>query len=188
TAPSTVLGSPASANVLLLALEELLEVEDQDSLRVVITREGTARRRRRRLRLRLGMWGEEEDGRRDGSEGGGALRQQKQEAEEYRRRRLEVDETTSEAEFEVVFINDPGETAAAERGTEASVKLLEGQESLAEALGTTASEVSIDDVVYSSTTASAVDTDDAATTFFEENSGPASAAAVAIAGAILIAA
>ncbi|CAN0352686.1 unnamed protein product, partial [Ectocarpus sp. 12 AP-2014] len=82
----------------------------------------------------------------------------------------------------------PGETAAAGRGTEASVKLLEGQESLAEALGTTASEVSINDVVYSSTTASAIDTEDAATTFFEEDSGPASAAAVAIACAILIAA
>ena len=43
-------------------------------------------------------------------------------------RQLQVDDTTSTAEFEVFFLNDPTETVAAGRGVDASVKLLEGQE------------------------------------------------------------
>lgn len=52
--------------------------------------------------------------------------------------------------------------------------------SLAEALGTTANEVIIDDVVFSSTTASDVDTEDAADTFFGDDVGSASKAAVSM--------
>lgn len=43
-------------------------------------------------------------------------------------RGLQADGTTSTANFEVFFLNDPSETAAATRGVDASVKLLEGRE------------------------------------------------------------
>lgn len=57
---------------------------------------------------------------------------------------------------------------------------------LAKALGTTASEVAIDDVVFSSTTASDIDTEDAASTFFGDDEGSASEAAVSTATAVLL--
>lgn len=56
------------------------------------------------------------------------LRRQPGEERHLARGLQEVDHTTSTAEFEVFFLNDPTETVAAGRGVDASVKLLEGQE------------------------------------------------------------
>eukprot|EP00903_Cladosiphon_okamuranus_P011888 g11167.t1 len=79
--------------------------------------------------------------------------------------------------------------------TDSSVHLLRGGalggdtigRFLAEELGTSADEVVIDDVVFSSTTAEDIDTEDAAATFADDP-GSASGAAVAVAVALILAA
>lgn len=187
SAPSSVLGSPASSGTLSEKLRSLLELEDQDILQVDIDALTSTRRRLVRSGFGGGMrrrntaeydegagWGgrvrgvrgtltldEGQHGHRDsrsmrraqvakgryrsilenepgGSGGTGGKRlagprrgdvfvteQKEVEGEaQYQHRTLADDDNRRTARFEVVFVNDPGETVAYGRGTDAVSTLL----------------------------------------------------------------